>query len=218
MFILSLLNQPLHILVFYVIAMIIAITLHELAHAVWSDRLGDPTPRNFGRISLNPLRHLDPVGTLMFFLAGIIWASTPTNPSYYRIGARKGSAQVALAGPLTNFALALVAALPFRVGILTMPISGSAPVQFLSEFLLVFVGFNLLLTVFNLIPIPPLDGFTVLLGLLPEQQARSLTPLYQYGPMLLLFLFMADSFTPINIFGAIIGPPRDFLSDVLLGG
>ena len=215
MFLYQLWQQSPRLVLDYIIAMLVAITLHELAHAVWAERLGDPTPRAFGRISLNPIRHLDPVGTLMFFLAGIIWATTPTNPANYRIGARKGSAQVALMGPLTNFVLAFLAAIPLRFGLLAGVDADLA--RYAAEILFIFVQLNLLLTVFNLLPIPPLDGFSVLLGILPEEQARSLAPVAQQGPMLLFFVFVLGSFSGFNFFGQVIDPPVHVLSQLVLG-
>ena len=160
------------------LVMVVAFTIHELAHAVVADRLGDPTPRRMGRLTLNPVAHLHPIGSLMLLLVGFGWAKPVlVNPLNLRGDRHAAMALVAAAGPLSNVALALLAVLPLR---LVAP--GSAAGAFLAE----FVFINLALAFFNIIPIPPLDGFKVLLGGLPPRAAEQLQPLEQFGFILVI--------------------------------
>ena len=144
-------------LILQIPALLVAVTVHELAHALVADRLGDPTPRRLGRITLNPLPHIDPLGALAFVLAGFGWAKpVPVSARYLRHPTRD-MAWVAAAGPVTNFLVAFVALVALRV---LSHVGG--PVPFVSEpltgVLFWTYVFNLALGIFNLIPLPPLDG------------------------------------------------------------
>lgn len=187
------------------LAIILAITVHEANHAFVAVSLGDPTPKRMGRLSLNPLRHLDPLGTLLLFIAHFGWGKPVIfNPFNLRVNPLLGSAAVAFAGPLANILFALVLAL------LARGIDLSAN-RFLLGFVQDLITINVLLAAFNLVPIPPLDGFGVLQGLLPSRLAYALEPLRQYGPLILLIaIFLPrlggpDIITPIMmpIFGLI---------------
>jgi Zn-dependent protease len=168
----------------FFVALIIALTVHEAAHAYASYKLGDNTARSLGRLSLNPLVHLDPLGTVMIIFMSIIgfgigWAKpVPVNPYRLRVGPRTGMAIVAAAGPASNILLAAIFSAIWRQGIM-----GD-----LQPLLLTMVVVNITLAVFNMIPIPPLDGFKVLMGLVPSRVASTMAPLEQYGPVLLLLL------------------------------
>jgi Zn-dependent protease len=170
-------------------ALLIAVTLHELAHALTADRLGDPTPRLAGRITLNPLPHIDPLGAIAFVVAGFGWARpVPVGVANLRRPARD-MALVAVAGPLANFVVAFVALFAFyaiRRMVADTGLTGGA------ERMLLFVfQFNLALAIFNLIPLPPLDGghFLAVLG----RGGAWLASLEQYGPMLLLLLVVSGA-------------------------
>ncbi|HEY2916393.1 MAG TPA: site-2 protease family protein [Candidatus Limnocylindrales bacterium] len=206
-----------------VIAMLLLVTLpfHEFAHALAAYRLGDSTARLFGRLTLDPRVHLDPVGALLLvftviFGFGLGWAKpTPVNPMNLRYG-KWGEAIVAAAGPLSNLALAIAAAIPLRFILAT-----NLHIDFLETVLLLFVVYNVLLMVFNLIPIPPLDGSKVLYALLDPRTAYTVRPmLEQYGPMLLLLLVLLPSFGGVNplgqIFGLIVDPIVGLLTGVSL--
>jgi Zn-dependent protease len=169
------------------VVLLIAFTIHELAHAVTADRLGDPTPRRMGRITLNPLAHLDPLGTILLLLAGFGWAKpVMVNPMNFRGNPRTGMAIVAAAGPLSNLVMAALGALIVRLGIVSLNelISGAFPSP--GFFLSVFIQINLILAFFNLIPIPPLDGSKILFAILPAELTYRLRPLEQYGFLLLM--------------------------------
>jgi len=193
-----------------VAAFVIAIAVHEASHALAATLLGDPSPKQAGRLTLNPLRHLDPLGTITLFLMGFGWGKPVfVNPGYFRISPRAGMALTALAGPLSNLLLALLFALPFRMqmhlGRETLILLGTV------------ASINLLLAVFNLIPLPPLDGFSVLMGVLPRQMALSIAPLARHGPAALLALFALSYVFKINVFGAVINPPYQLLQPLIFG-
>jgi Zn-dependent protease len=204
-------------IVVQVMALLVAITFHELAHAWVSDRLGDPTPRMEGRVSVNPLAHIDPFGTVIFPLLLVLfrspvllgWAKpVPINPSYYR-NPLKGRALVSLAGPGANLAVALVSAvvlkLVFAAG------GGRGPVgEPLILFLLMSVVTNVSLMIFNLIPVPPLDGGHYLESVLPANGAALLKRLEPFGMLIIVGLMYTD------ILDAILGPLSSFLMRLLL--
>jgi Zn-dependent protease len=201
------------------ITLILAITVHEFAHALVADNLGDPTPRSQGRVTLNPLAHLDPFGSLLFIVSGFGWGRPVlTNPRNYRVPIRTGMAIVAFAGPLSNFLMAMLAAIPFRLGLGDALNFGSVGeiVPSFSGFLRLFIQVNIGLMLFNLIPISPLDGFKVALGVLPDQWANALAGLEQVGPILLLLLVVSGRFG-FNLLGFLVGPAQQGLMKLLVG-
>ncbi|HBV89114.1 MAG TPA: site-2 protease family protein [Desulfosporosinus sp.] len=177
----------------------IGFAFHEFAHAWVADRLGDPTPRSQGRLTLNPFVHLDLFGTIMALLYRFGWAKPViTNPHYYRGDKRRGQILVALAGSIMNLVIAFVLMLLWFItmlGIQGSEWSGIISLVFQSAVLM-----NLGLGVFNLLPIPPLDGFTVFGGLLPERFAPQLRVIEQYGMIILIVLLFTD------ILGKILSP------------
>jgi Zn-dependent protease len=190
-----LLNGEVSLFLSSLFVLTLAFAYHEFAHAIVADRLGDPTPRSYGRISINPFVHLDRFGMLMLVLAGFGWAVTPVNPNYLRGNPRKSMAWVALAGPAANLIMATIAAIPLRLWGM-----GIIPPTLMPEWVVLFfflgVELNLFLMFFNLLPIPPLDGFTVLMGVLPPNLAYQLEPLRQYGVFILLFFIFVPSLVP----------------------
>ncbi len=189
-----------------------ALTLHELAHGWTAWRLGDPTARNEGRLTLNPLSHLDLFGTIAFFLVSIGWAKpVPVNPSYFR-NPRKGMLVVALAGPGANLLLAAASA-----GLVRLMLLLPADSPFLISLLVPAVNMaaasvwiNIMLMVFNCLPIPPLDGSKVLMGLLPPDATLRYAQMEPYGFLLVLLL------SYMGVLGSIIGPITRFANDLLL--
>jgi Zn-dependent protease len=170
-------------MIFRIPALLIALTVHEYAHARAAVTLGDPTPRFMGRLTLNPVAHLDPLGLLMLWLFKFGWAKpVPINPSYFK-NHRQGMLIVSLAGPVSNMLLALLTA--FLIGIL-------AKLQLLSgdwiKVLWMTYSYNIILAIFNLLPIPPLDGSKVLASILPGQQGQIFDRMEQYGPFILMAL------------------------------
>lgn len=173
-------------------ALLVAVTVHELAHAVVADRLGDPTARRLGRITLNPLPHIDPLGALAFVLAGFGWAKpVPVNAQNLRHPVRD-MAYVAVAGPLSNFATAFVALVVMR---LLGQVGGILPsvAEPLGGVLVWVYVFNLALGIFNLIPLPPLDGGHFLPYLFPRASWGFMHQLEQAGPFLLILLVFSGA-------------------------
>jgi Zn-dependent protease len=167
----------------FVIAIVLGITVHEFMHAYAAHRLGDDTARLLGRLSLNPLVHIDPFGLLLLVLAGFGYGRpVPFNEG--RLRSMLGVTFVALAGPLANVVLAALCAIPLRFG--SAGVLGSSYEQVLSAIVL----WNCVLGIFNLVPIPPLDGANVVYGLLPPRQQYSWRTYQQYGPFLLLFILL----------------------------
>jgi Zn-dependent protease len=173
-------------------ALLVAVTVHELAHAVVADRLGDPTARRLGRITLNPLPHIDPLGALAFVLAGFGWAKpVPVNAQNLRHPVRD-MAYVAVAGPLSNFATAFVALVVMRLLGQVGDILPSVAEPLGGVLVWVYV-FNLALGIFNLIPLPPLDGGHFLPYLFPRASWGFMHQLEQAGPFLLILLVFSGA-------------------------
>lgn len=205
----------------FIITATLAFAYHEFAHAIVADRMGDHTPRSYGRITLNPFVHLDAFGMLMLILAGFGWATTPVNPNNLRGNPRTSYAVVALAGPVANLIMALIFAVPIRLGLANPGATGLAlgPLELPSFFQLCYIGvqINLLLFAFNLMPIPPLDGFTILMGVLPPEMAYRLTPLRQYGTIILLVVIFILPRIGLDVLGWFIGPVLRVGLPVLVG-
>jgi Zn-dependent protease len=201
------------------IILIIAFTIHELAHAWTADRFGDMTPRSHGRLTLNPLAHLDPLGSLMLLVVGFGWAKpVPINP--YALSRRSSAAVmlVSLAGPLSNFLLALLAAIPFRLGLVsTFETSTRGIFPTAAGFLTEFIFINLILLLFNLIPLAPLDGEKIAEYFFPPSWARFFDMIRPYGPLILLLLIFVGPAVGLNILGWILGPPMQALMRLLVG-
>lgn len=199
------------------ITLVIAFTIHEFAHAWTADQLGDDTPRFNGRLTLNPLAHLDPLGSLMLLIAGFGWAKpVPVNPDKLQRRTPAGMMLVSAAGPFSNLLMAIVAAIPFKAGLLDPAnFSTSRILPPLSFLLTQFIWINLVLLFFNLIPLFPLDGEKVLEYYLPPSGQDTLYRLRPYGPMIIMLLFFLGSFGGINIFGMLIGKPVDFVFQLL---
>lgn len=179
----------------FIIAIVLGITVHEFMHAYTAHRLGDDTARLLGRLSLNPMAHLDPFGTLLLVLAGFGYGKpVPFNES--RLRTAMGVTFVALAGPLANLVLAALCAIPLRFS--SASLLGGA----YEEILTAIVLWNCVLAIFNLVPIPPLDGANVVYGLLPPRQQYSWRTYQQYGPFLLLaILLLAPRVLSAVVFG-----------------
>ncbi len=203
------------VIISWLIALVIALSVHEYAHARLADELGDPTPRLAGRLTLNPLAHFDLLGTLALFIFHFGWGKpVPIDPFNLR-HPRRDEALIALAGPASNFLTAFLAAILFRLG---QPFFFNPLLTPLAFILQATVILNLGLGIFNLIPLPPLDGSKILLGFLPPQLAGELEPtLNRYSLILLLvliFLPLPNGGTLVEI---ILGPILTFTSRLLLG-
>lgn len=209
----ALFNFDLASLLAKAVILLVALPVHEFAHAFVAYRLGDDTAARLGRLTLNPLRHLDPLGSLMIFFVGFGWAKpVPVNPARLRNGSRTGYALVAAAGPASNLLLAAVIAVLWRAGLLH-----GAPTMVL-QFALVFMSINIALFLFNLIPLVPLDGSGVLGGIVGERGARALASVQTYGPFILMGLILLSYVSPqLNILGKVLGSGVDAIMRLMLG-
>jgi Zn-dependent protease len=213
----------LYTILIFVFAVAVTITIHEAAHAWMADRLGDPTARVKKRLSLNPLVHYDPVGTTILLVTAILtilgrfpfpfgWAKPVPFDPYNLKNPRKDSALISLSGPLSNLIFAILLSIALR---LTGGIFSPLNFQNIISFIIVL---NVALAVFNLIPIHPLDGGKILVGLLPRTQAREVDLfLNRYGFILLLFLIF-PTFGGVSVFSLIISPLLNLILTILIPG
>lgn len=169
------------------IAVILAIVLHEMAHGYASHFLGDPNPKSAGRLSLNPLNHLDPIGTLCLFFFGFGWAKPVGINSRYYKNEKLGICLVALAGPITNFIIACVSALLLNF----------IPNGILASFLYILMSINIGLGCFNLIPLPPLDGSKILAAVLPDKLYWKYMSIERYSMIILMIVLYTGILNPV---------------------
>jgi len=210
-------QDPLIFLI-YIFSLVIAITIHEFSHGLIADYLGDPTPRMMKRLTLNPLAHLDPLGIILpIFLimtgSPIIfgWGKpTPIDPFNLK-NPRRDEALISLAGPLSNLILALIASVILR---LIFVFGNKITIALGGSFFVILINLNLILAIFNLIPIYPLDGFKIIAGLLPKDQADEWLELRKYGWIFLLALIFP--FGNQSLLSLIISPIFQFLQNLLI--
>jgi len=216
-----------HVVAIWILPLVIAIVFHEIAHGWVASALGDPTARRLNRLSLNPVEHVDPVGTLLVPLGLAIahlpvfgWAKPVPVVAGQLRNPRRDMVIVALAGPAMNLLLALTAAL-LLAGFVTMShgVSSSGVGLLVLENLVNFIRINVFLAVFNLLPIPPFDGGHVVEGLLPRPLARQYGQIARYGfPVMLLLLVVLPTILPTaNVVQRVVGPPADALTRLFLG-
>ena len=198
--------------IFLLPSLLIAITIHEFAHAAMADRLGDPTPRLMGRLTLNPLAHLDPIGTLLLFFlilsnSSIVfgWGKPVPIDIFNLRNPRRDSALISLAGPAANLILAVLLSLFLRLPFIA---------QLLNYLITSVVFLNIVLAIFNLLPIHPLDGFKIVHGFLPQEQADQWEELRSLGP-LILFLLIFPLFGQ-SLISTILGPVINFFLQILI--
>lgn len=169
-----------------------ALTVHEFAHGYVSYLLGDPTAKRRGRLSLNPLRHIDPVGMIFMILCGFVWAKpVPINQNYYK-NTKRGTVLVSLAGPCANILLCIIGLLFVRLFNFIAVGTGVMFFYYACQLFFVFASMNLTLGIFNLIPIPPLDGGKVLFSLLPDRYYGLYLKYEQYGFLAVVLLLVVS--------------------------
>lgn len=211
--------MDLNTLLLAVPAILVALTFHEYAHAYVAYRLGDPTAKYMGRLTLNPLAHLDPMGTIMIFLIHFGWAKpVPVDPRHLT-HPRRDMMWISAAGPLMNMVLALVSGIAIRIFI-ALGYGHAYPgstVALVFQMLYFSMYINLALAFFNLLPIPPLDGSKIFAGFLPRKYDATLYMLETRGPMILFGVIMFGWLTGFHVLGFVIGPFINFFSG-LFGG
>lgn len=194
--------------IFFALGLLIAITIHEFSHAYAADQLGDPTPRAQGRLTLNPLSHLDPLGTISMLLIGFGWGKPVEFDPYNLEKPRRDAALISIAGPVSNLLLALFLSLIYKF----------APISFeIATFLQIVMYINVMLAIFNLVPVGPLDGQKILFGLLPRDLAYEYqSVMNRYGTLILL-MFILPVFGGQAPISSLITPVIRFVMNLLLG-
>lgn len=197
------LNSIISRLIYTIPAIILALTFHEFSHAYSAYLFGDNTAKNAGRLTLNPLKHLDPFGTLLLIVARFGWAKpVPINPFFFGQKRKAKIAIVSFAGPFANLLMAVIAA--FLIGLQYTYFSSE---NYLYYFLIEFFQINLILAVFNLLPVPPLDGSNILYGILPDSFTSALSFLERYGFLILIILALSGALS------VVISPVINFLAN-----
>lgn len=203
----------------HILILLIAFPIHELFHAIVADRLGDSTPRAYGRITLNPFAQLNLIGSIMMLLIGLGWAYVPVNPRSLRPNPRTGHMIVAAAGPIANLLLAvLCAGIWHLLNFVSLSAAFAAQIEFIFRVLFFFASINLALFLFNLIPIAPLDGFTILKGLLPYQLAYQLEGMQRYSMLVFLGAFFVAPLLGVPILSWLVFNPAQSMTQLLFFG
>ena len=211
-------------LLFWILAFVVAITIHETAHAWMADKLGDPTPRAMGRLSLNPMVHYDKVGTTLLLVLVVLravgvpvipfgWAKPVQFDPYNLKNPRRDAALISLAGPFSNIALAIL--LSILVRFVASPFS---PLSFIYIIMEPLIILNIVLAIFNLLPIHPLDGGKVLVGLLPKKEAYEADLFMKRYGLIILFLLIFPAFGGVSPIFLVISPIINFFLGVLIPG
>ena len=199
--------------VYLIIGLLVAISVHECSHALVAYALGDPTAKNKGRLSLNPFAHLHPLGTLSILLLGLGWGKpVPVDATRLRPGPKVGMALVGLAGPVANLLTAAILAIPLRLHLVPfMPRRMGGFIVSYGELVSWVVWLNIAMAIFNLIPLTPLDGSRLLAVFLPSRWFDVLARYELYGLILILLLIVLERFTQTGILTRILFPPIEFV-------
>ncbi|NJL94224.1 MAG: site-2 protease family protein [Anaerolineae bacterium] len=210
---------PLSTLIGRLIALALAFSIHEWAHAYAALRLGDRTAYNQGRVTLDPRAHLDVIGFVLALLAGFGWAKpVPVNPRAFYPNEQRGLLIVAFAGPLSNLVLAAVLGVLLRVVEGLVPYGEGGALDFFYQVWATVIIFNLALFCFNLVPLAPLDGWKVLLGVLPSQDSYRLAAYEEQSMRLLLLVLLIGAISPgLSLVGLLLNPPIRFLFELITG-
>lgn len=205
-------------LIIRIITLVIAFSVHEFSHAWVANYFGDTTAKDQGRLTLNPLVHLDLFGSLLLLVAGFGWAKpVPVNPAVLNRRSPSAYMWVSVAGPLSNLLMAIIASIPIRLGLIQYQIPTSKIIPTPYEFTIEFIIINLVLMLFNLIPLAPLDGEKVLDFLLPQNLRHSWNRIKQYGPIILLVMVFVLPMVGFDLIGSVLNPALSGLLRILIG-
>lgn len=207
-------NDPLYLL-YLIPTVLISLTFHEFSHAYVSYRLGDPTAKNAGRLTLNPLKHLDPLGTLMFLFARVGWAKpVPIRPNYYN-NIKMGTLLVSIAGPFSNVLLALIAYIPYHIIGTQFSYTQSIVSIILYNFFGLLYIINISLAAFNILPVPPLDGSRILSAFLPSKYYYKLIKHENVIGLIFLAIIFINSSILLMIISPVINVIDTFIKGVV---
>lgn len=201
----------------FILALVVAVTVHEFSHAWVANYLGDPTAKHRGRVTLNPMAHLDLMGTIMLFLIGLGWGKpVPVNPANLN-HPKRDSALVSLAGPASNILTAIVIAIPYKY----LVVNGGTPE--VAAFLRTVFDLNIILALFNFIPLPPLDGSKMVGAFVPDRYYAAYQRFLDDGVKYFIAVILIDSFVIPSLFGVsflwmVMGRAYDLLSALILIG
>jgi len=199
---------PPEVLVLLIPVLLFALVFHEFSHGWVANKLGDPTAKNQGRLTLNPLAHLDPFGSLMILFVGFGWAKPVPVDSRYLANPRKDMMKIAFAGPASNLLLALIGGIIIRL---------TGYVDTFTSMLILFTQINISLAVFNMIPIPPLDGSQIFSGIMIQRNPQLVMQLQMYGPQILMGLILFGMFSGVSIIWAFMSPFVNFFMFLFAG-
>ncbi|WP_042463680.1 site-2 protease family protein [Neobacillus dielmonensis] len=205
------LAYPIKLIPYVAITLIFAFTFHEFAHAFVAYKFGDMTAKNQGRLTINPIKHLDPIGTILIFIAGFGWARpVPVNRFFFK-KPRLAGVLVSVVGPLSNLLLACIG---FIIGYGVNRFGAGTSDNFML-FINIFINLNIVLFIFNLIPLPPLDGYRIIEDLMPNDIRSKMTQYEQYGMLIFLILVITplDNYTIQPIFNVVVPWVSGGLSD-----
>ena len=199
---------PPEVLVLLIPVLLFALVFHEFSHGWVAYKLGDPTAKNQGRLTLNPIAHLDPFGSMMILFVGFGWAKPVPVDSRYLANPREDMMKIAFAGPASNLFLALIG------GVLIRLTGYAGP---LTSMLILFTQINISLAVFNMIPIPPLDGSQIFSGIMIRRNPQLVMQLQMYGPQILMGLILFGMFTGFSVIWAFMSPFVNFFMFLFAG-
>ena len=199
---------PPEVLALLIPVLLFALVFHEFSHGWVANKLGDPTAKHQGRLTLNPLAHLDPFGSMMILFVGFGWAKPVPVDSRYLANPRTDMMKIAFAGPASNLLLAFIGGMLIRITGYMGP---------LTSMLIIFTQINISLAVFNMIPIPPLDGSQIFSGIMAQRNPQLVMKLQMYGPQILMGLILFGMFTGVSLIWTIMSPFVSFFMFLFSG-
>jgi len=199
---------PPEVLALLIPVLLFALVFHEFSHGWVANKLGDPTAKHQGRLTLNPLAHLDPFGSMMILFVGFGWAKPVPVDSRYLANPRIDMMKIAFAGPASNLLLAFIGGMLIRITGYMGP---------LTSMLIIFTQINISLAVFNMIPIPPLDGSQIFSGIMAQRNPQLVMKLQMYGPQILMGLILFGMFTGVSLIWTVMSPFVSFFMFLFSG-
>jgi Zn-dependent protease len=203
--------------IYFIIALLLGVTVHEFSHSWAATLLGDETSKHMGRLTLNPLAHLDVMGTILLFLAGFGWGKPVIfNPQYLK-NPRVGSAIISFAGPMANLVIVVIFGFAFHFLIQSLGSAELSPtIHVIVKLFQAIISLNFVLMIFNLLPIPPLDGSKIFALLIPGRYLAKVYEYQNYGYVVLLLVVFSNNIFGVSVLGNVFGPMLELLWDVII--